>query len=173
MRGHREAPQNLRGTLLPKFRNSRNSFRITSLADPHTLTPIKSHRCEKARGGGFALGSSSILPLRPASGFAHDIEVLSPWRILFHESPATNHQPLSLLFATHPRNRPLSPLLATLPKTRSRKSFVCHPSETPGVLVRSIAVLRHSSQFLELCEPLGSQRLCVIFSGLSPPNCQL
>src|ERR671922_873377 len=52
MRGHREAPQNLRGTFLPKSRNSRNSFQITSLADHHTLTPIESHPYEKTWGAG-------------------------------------------------------------------------------------------------------------------------
>src|SRR5690242_10450220 len=35
--------QNLRGTFLAVRGNSSNSFQITSLADPHTLTPVESH----------------------------------------------------------------------------------------------------------------------------------
>ena len=39
--------------------------------------------------------------------------------------------PLTLVFATDPRNLLLSPIIATLPKTPSRKSFICHTSEPP------------------------------------------
>jgi hypothetical protein len=35
--------QNLRGTFLAARGNSSNSLQITSLADPHTLTPVESH----------------------------------------------------------------------------------------------------------------------------------
>ena len=40
--------------------------------------------------------------------------------------------PLTPVFATHPRNHPVSPFVATLPKTASRKSFVCHTCATPS-----------------------------------------
>src|SRR5579859_7637614 len=51
MRGHREVSHNLRGTLLARLRNSCNSFRITSLADPRHLTPTESHPYEKTGEG--------------------------------------------------------------------------------------------------------------------------
>ena len=51
MRGHRGVPQSHRGTLLATPRNSRNSFRITSLAGPHTLTLIESHPYKKQGRG--------------------------------------------------------------------------------------------------------------------------
>src|SRR5579859_2340324 len=47
-----EVSHNLRGTLLASPRNSSNSFRITSLADPHHLTPTESHPYEKTGEGG-------------------------------------------------------------------------------------------------------------------------
>ena len=52
MSGHREVPQNLRGTGLGRLRNSRNPFRITSLAGPHPLTSMESHPYKKTGGGG-------------------------------------------------------------------------------------------------------------------------
>lgn len=52
MRGHLGVPQSLRVTLLCGPHNSCNSLRITSLADPHTLTPIESHPYEKTGEGG-------------------------------------------------------------------------------------------------------------------------
>ena len=48
-------------------------------------------------------------------------------------------EPLTPVFATHPRNRLLSPFFATLPKIPSRKSFLCH---TCDPLPRSFPILR-------------------------------
>src|SRR6266852_2232312 len=40
--------------------------------------------------------------------------------------------------ATLPGNSTITPLVVTHPKSPSRKSFVCHTSETPGVWLRSL-----------------------------------
>src|SRR5207245_7637181 len=42
-----------------------------------------------------------------------------------------SNTPLSLVFATDPKNLSVSPLLATLAKMASRKSFICHTCEPP------------------------------------------
>src|SRR5690348_5085725 len=99
MRPRRAVSKNLRATFLTARGNCSNFLRITSLADPHPLTPIESHPY-KNRGRGYLLASTS--QFRPRA--------------------------LTILFATHPRNRALSPIIATLPKTPSASPlFATHP----------------------------------------------
>lgn len=50
MRGHREVLLRLSGQLPTRFQSSHKSFRITSLADPHHLTPVESNRYTKQGG---------------------------------------------------------------------------------------------------------------------------
>ena len=50
MRARREVLQNLRATFLAARGNSSNSLQITSLADPHILTPVESHPYKNDRG---------------------------------------------------------------------------------------------------------------------------
>ena len=56
--------KNPRATFLAARGNSSNSLRITSLADPHPLTPIESHPYEKHRGGGYLPHQSQIAKSR-------------------------------------------------------------------------------------------------------------
>ena len=62
---------------------SSNSLRITSLADPHTLTPVESHPYQKRRGGGIrrSYKNSKTLPgfsARPNFQSLTNCSLLSP-----------------------------------------------------------------------------------------------
>ena len=63
-RARRAVSQNLRNAFLSARGNSSSSLRITSLADPHSLTPIELHPYQKHRGGGIrgSYKNSKTLP---------------------------------------------------------------------------------------------------------------
>ena len=104
----REVPKNPGATFPTSCDYSRNSLRITSLADPHHLTSVESHPYEKTGGGGCAYSSLSIPPyILPGSEYRKPFVCHTS-----EKSPAK-------FFACHTC------------KTASSNSFVCHTCRTP------------------------------------------
>src|SRR5579859_1335712 len=75
MRGHREVHLTPSGQSFAYFQGSRKSLRITSLADPHTLTPIESHPYEKIPGATPPSIHASELECRRMDAMSDDLRL--------------------------------------------------------------------------------------------------
>src|SRR5919108_777952 len=91
-----------------------------------------------------------LITIRNAREWVYSLPVAD---LKFYFRPFTNHlprasrrhSPLTLLFATDPRNPQLSSFLATHPKTLSRKSFACHTCDpSPPLSASSSSLHRYS-----------------------------